>query len=86
MIFIRLAELEKIISSSGSFFTEWLGLEGNLKLVLYLPPAMCRDTFHHSRFLQDLCNLALNTSRERDWKLQTGDKESLFLALDWFKN
>ena len=40
------------------------GLEGTLKLIWFQPPALGRDTFHQTRLLRVLCNLALNTARE----------------------
>jgi len=39
---------------------EWFVLEGTLKIILFQTPAMGRDTFHQTRLLKALSNLALN--------------------------
>ncbi|PKU29536.1 zinc finger ccch domain-containing protein 11a [Limosa lapponica baueri] len=44
--------------------TEWFGLEGTLKIIQFQPPALGRDTSHHTRVVKAPSNLALNPSRD----------------------
>lgn len=43
---------------------ECFGLEETLKLMLFQPPAMDRDTFHESGLLRALYNLALDIAMD----------------------
>ena len=52
------------VSKEQRRITEWLGLEGILKIIWFHPPAMSRDIFHQNRVLTAPSNLALNPARE----------------------
>ncbi|KAF4793341.1 hypothetical protein TURU_112903 [Turdus rufiventris] len=60
-------DLSPRVLTSGSIHvttTEWFVLEGTLNLIPFPPPAMARDTFHQSRVLQALSDLALDIPRD----------------------
>lgn len=44
--------------------TEWPGLAGTLKIILFQPSTVSRDTFHQTWLLRVLSNLALNMATD----------------------